>query len=101
MDACAKVYITSDYSVELNKEDMKMIVADTCQELYAMPRPADYTVADILDQANYEVRIYIEWILENAGKDYMFGDLDNKQRTKEECWQVTKKVLEKIDAIIK
>lgn len=26
MDVCAKVYITSDYSVELNKEDMKIIL---------------------------------------------------------------------------
>ena len=36
-----EVYITSDYSVKLDKETMDMIVADTCEELYAMPRPAD------------------------------------------------------------
>lgn len=85
-----EVYITSDYSVKLDKETMDMIVADTCEELYAMPRPADYTVADIIDQASHEVHIYVEWAVECAGKDYCIGDLDNKQRTKSDYWQVIK-----------
>lgn len=101
MNDSIKIYITSDYSVELDKETMDMIVADTCEELYAMPRPADYTVADIIDQAIYEVHTHVEWIIECAGKDYCIGDLDNKQRTKSDYWQVIKEVLTRIDAIIK
>lgn len=101
MSDSIKVYITSDYSVEIDKEAIETIVGDTREELYAMPRPEDYTVIDILNQANYEINAWIEFLMWNAGKEYCFADLDDKERTKSDYWKVIKKVVEEIDVIIK
>lgn len=101
MNDSIKVYITSDYSVEIDKEAIETIIGDTREELYSMPHPEDYTVIDILNQANYEINTWIEFLMWNAGKDYSFADLDNKERTKSDYWQVIKKVVEEIDVIIK
>lgn len=83
------------------KKPLKLLSGDTREELYAMPRPEDYTVIDILNQANYEINTWIEFLMWNAGKDYSLADLDNKERTKSDYWQVIKKVAEEIDVIIK
>lgn len=37
----------------------------------------------------------------SAEKEYCIGDLDNKQRTKEDYWYVIKLVLEQIEVIAK
>lgn len=101
MSDSIKIYMTSDYSVEIDKEAIETIIGDTREELYAMPRPEDYTVIDILNQANYEINTWTEFLMWNAGKDYSLADLDNKERTKSDYWQVIKKVVEEIDVIIK
>ena len=92
MDTIAKVYITKDYSVELYDDDIESIAADVREALYNMPRPADYSVSDILTQADIYAGAHIEVCM---------GDLDNKQRTKEDYWHVIKLVLEQIEVIAK
>lgn len=37
MDACAEVYITKDYSVELSEDDIKSIARDVRITLYEKP----------------------------------------------------------------
>lgn len=102
MDAYAKVYITKDYSVELNEDDIKSIACDVRITLYEKPRPYDYTVADILTEANVLTDMYIEDEIERGTeKEYCLGALDNKQRTKEDYWYVIKLILEQIDVIAK
>lgn len=97
-----KVYITSDYSIVLCDNDIEAIAASVRDILYSMPRPADYTVANILAKAQMVANVYIERILEEeAEEDYCFDDLDNKQRTKKDYWQVIKSVLEQIEVIAK
>lgn len=102
MDACAKVYITKDYSVELSKDDIDSIARDVRITLYDKPRPYDYTVADILTEANVLTGMYIEYEMERGTKEeYCMGDLDNKQRTKSDYWYVIKLVLEQVEVIAK
>lgn len=97
-----KIYITSDYSIVLCDNDIEAIAASVRDILYSMPRPADYTVANILAKTNMVTHVYIERILEEeVEEDYCFGDLDNKQRTKKDYWQVIKKVIEQIEVIAK
>ena len=102
MDACAEVYITKDYSVELNECDIKEIACELYEELYEKPRPADYSVADVLAWANVYAGYYIEnRICDDTEIEYCIGDLDNKKRTKEDYWHVIKLVLEQIEVIAK
>lgn len=102
MDACAEVYITKDYSVELSEDDIKSIARDVRVTLYEKPRPYDYTVADILTEADVLAGMYIEDEMERGTEEeYCMGDLDNKQRTKEDYWYVIKLVLEQIEVIAK
>lgn len=102
MDACAKVYITKDYSVELSRCDIDSIARDVRITLYEKPRPYDYTVADILTEAEVLTDMYIEDEMERGTeKDYCIGDLCDKQRTKEDYWNVIKMVLERVDVIAK
>ena len=102
MDDNIKVYITSNYSIVLCDNDIEAIAASVRDILYSMPRPADYTVANILAKAQMVANVYIERILEEeAEEDYCFADLENKQRTKSDYWQVIKNVLEKIEVIAK
>lgn len=96
------IYITSNYSVVLCDNDIEAIAASVRDILYSMPRPADYTVANVLAKAKMVANVYIERILEEeAEEDYCIGDLDNKQRTKLDYWQMIKKVLEQIEVIAK
>lgn len=102
MDACAKIYINEDYSVELYKEEIDEMAGDVRAALYDKPRPADYNVADILTQVDVRAGSYIEactWM--DVHTSYCIGDLCDKQRTKEDYWNVIKMVLEKIDVIVK
>lgn len=102
MDACAKVYITKDYSVELSKCDIDSIARDVRITLYEKLRPYDYTVADILTEAEVLTGMYIEGEMERGTeKDYCIGDLCDKQRTKGDYWNVIKMVLERVDVIAK
>ena len=102
MDTITKVYITKDYSVELYDDDIESIAAYVREALYNMPRPADYSVSDILTQADIYAGAHIEVCMEYfAEEDYCMGDLDNKQRTKEDYWHVIKLVLEQIEVIAK
>lgn len=39
MDACAKIYINDDYSVEVYKEDIEEIADDVRAALYDKPTP--------------------------------------------------------------
>lgn len=96
------IYITPNYSIVLCDNDIKDIAASVRDILYSMPRPADYTVANILAKTNMVTHVYIERILEEeVEEDYCFGDLDNKQRTKKDYWQVIKSVIEQIEVIAK
>lgn len=96
------IYITSDYSIVLCDNDIEAIAASVRDILYSMPRPSDYTVANILAKTNMVVHVYIERILEEeAEENYCFADLDNKQRTKLDYWQVIKAVIEQIEVIAK
>lgn len=96
------IYITPNYSIVLCDNDIEAIAASVRDILYSMPRPADYTVANILAKTNMVTRVYIERILEEeVEEDYCFGDLDNKQRTKKDYWQVIKSVIEQIEVIAK
>lgn len=102
MDTIAKVYITKDYSVELSKDDIDSIARDVRITLYEKPRPYDYTVADILIEAEVLTDMYIEDEMEHSTEEeYCIGDLDNKQHTKSDYWHVIKLVLEQIDVIAK
>lgn len=102
MDTIAKVYITKNYSVELNECDIKEIACELYEELYEKPRPADYSVADVLAWENVYAGYYIEnRICDDTEETYCYGDLDNKQRTKEDYWQVIKLVLAQIKVIAK
>ena len=66
------------------------------------PRPYDYTVTDILTEADVLAGMYVEDEMERGTEEkYCMGDLDNKQRTKEDYWHVIKLVLEQIDVIAK
>lgn len=97
-----KVYITSDYSVILCDNDISSITEYVREALYSMPRPDDYTVADVITKVDMIVRMYIENIIEQeAEEEYIFADLDNKQRTKSDCLQVIKEVLAHIKVIAK
>lgn len=96
------IYITSNYSIVLCDNDIEAIAASVRDILYSMPRPTDYTVANIVAKAKMVTKVYIERILEEeTEEDYCFGDLDNNQRTKLDCWQVIKKVIEQIEVIAK
>lgn len=55
-----EVYITSDYSVVFDKEDIKAITECVHEALYEMPRPTDYSVADILSTVNLYVNTQME-----------------------------------------
>lgn len=102
MAACAKIYINEDYSVELYEEEIDQIADDVRAALYDKPRPADYSVADILTQVDTRVRGYIEaciWM--DAHTSYCIDDLCKKQRTKEDYWNIIKMVLEQIEVIAK
>lgn len=102
MVVCAKVYITKDYSIELDKYDIEEIASEVREALYEKPRPADYTVADILRTVKIYAGSYIELRMEeDTDTEYDMSDLCEKQRTKEDYWQVIKKVLEKIEVIAK
>lgn len=102
MDDSIEVYITKDYSVELSGYDIEEIADEVREALYEKPRPADYTVADILRETNIYAGDYIALRMEDDTEvEYCVGDLDNKQRTKEDYWQVIKMVLEQIKVIAK
>lgn len=102
MDDSIEVYITSDYSVALDKYDIMVIADDVRMALYEMPRPDDYTVADILTKVNIYSRMYIEDKMEReAQEEYCFGDLDHKKRTESDYWHVIKLVLKQIEVIAK
>lgn len=96
------IYITSHYSIVLCDNDIEAIASSVRDILYSMPRPVDYTVANIIAKTKMVTHVYIERILEEeAEEDYCFADLDNKQRTKENYWQVIKAVIEQIEVIAK
>lgn len=102
MNNSIEIYITSDYSVILCDNDINSITESVREILYSMPRPDDYTVADVITKAGMIVRMYIENIMEQeAEEEYSYADLDNKQRTKLDYQYVTKKVLEQIEVIAK
>lgn len=102
MDDSIEVYITSDYSVVLDKDDIKAITESVREALYEMPRPADYSVADILATVNIYVNTQIDvYMACDTEETFCYGDLDNKQRTKEDYWHVMKLVLEQIKVIAK
>lgn len=102
MDDNITIYITPNYSIVLCDNDIEAIAASVRDILYSMPRPADYTAANILAKTNMVTHVYIERILEEeVEEDYCFGDLDNKQRTKKDYWQVIKSVIEQIEVIAK
>ena len=97
-----EVYITSDYSVKLDRVDILFIADDVRLALYEMPRPDDYTVADILTKTNTIVRMYIEdKITRDTEEKYCYGDLDHKKSTEADYWQVIKWVLGEIEVIAK
>ena len=102
MDDSIEVYITSDYSVVLDEDDIKAITECVREALYEEPRPADYSVADILWLVNLYVNTQIEVNMAiDTEETYCYGDLDNKKRTKEDYWHVIKLVLEQIEVIAK
>lgn len=102
MDAIAKVYIDNDYSVELSECDIDSIARDVRITLYEKPRPYDYTVADILTEAKVLADMYIEDKMERGTeKEYCICDLCDKQRTKEDYWNVIEMVLEQVNVIAK
>lgn len=96
------IYITPNYSIVLCDNDIEAIAASVRDILYSMPRPADYTVANIIAKTKIVANVYIERILEEEmEEDYCFADLDNKQRTKKDYWQVIKLIIEQIEVIAK
>lgn len=96
------IYITPKYSIVLCDNDIEAIAASVRDILYSMPRPTDYTVANIIAKAKTVANVYIERILEEeTEEDYCFGELDNKHRTKMDYWQVIKSVIEQIEVIAK
>lgn len=102
MDDNITIYITPNYSIVLCDNDIEAIAASVRDILYSMPRPADYTVANIIAKAKMVANVYIERILEEeVEEDYCFADLNNKQRTKKDYWQVIKSVIEQIEVIAK
>ena len=102
MKVCAKVYINKDYSVKLLDYDIEEIVNEVREALYDKPRPADYTVADILTTVNIYAGAYIELRMEDDTEvEYCIDDLCEKPRTKEDYWNVIKMVLEQIEVITK
>ena len=102
MNDSVEVYITSDYSVKLDRVDILFIADDVRLALYEMPRPDDYTVTDILTKTNTIVRMYIEdKITRDTEEKYCYCDLDNKKRTEADYWQVIKLVLGEIEVIAK
>lgn len=102
MDDSIEVYITSDYSVVFDKDDIKDITECVREALYGMPRPTDYSVADILSTVNLYVNIQMEINMTcDTNETCCYGDLDNKQRTKSDYWQVMNEVLTQIKVIAK
>lgn len=102
MDDSIEVYITSDYSVVFDKNDIKDITECVREALYEMPRPTDYSVADILSTVTFYVNIQMEINMTRDIKETCcYGDLDNKQRTKSDYWQVMNEVLTQIKVIAK
>ena len=96
------IYITPNCSIVLCDNDIEAIASSVRDILYSMPRPTDYTIANIIAKAKMVARVYVERILEEeTEEDYCIGDLDNKQRTKLDYWQVIEKVLEQIEVIAK
>lgn len=91
-----EVYITSNYSVVLCDNDINSITESVREILYSMPRPDDYTVADVITKAGM-----INIMEQEAEEEYSYADLDDKQRTKLDYQYVTKKVLEQIEVIAK
>ena len=102
MNDSVEVYITSDYSVKLDRVDILFIADDIRLALYEMPRPDDYTVADILTKVSMYTRMYIENKIEkDTQEEYCSEDLDHKKRTETDYWKVIKMVLEEIEVIAK
>ena len=102
MDDSIEVYITSDYSVKLDRVDILFIVDDVLLALYEMPRPDDYTVADVLTKVSTYTRMYIKNKMEkDTQEEYCLEDLDHKKRTEADYWQVIKMVLGEIEVIAK
>lgn len=78
------------------------VADDVRLALYEMPRPDDYTAADILTKVSTYTRIYIENKIEkDTQKEYCLVDLDQKKRTEADYWQVIKMVLGEIEVIAK
>lgn len=97
-----RIYITSSYSVSLGVTEIKSIAEWVREDLYEMPRPTDYSVADIVNRAGTIVRTYVLNVIEQEQKEeFSLADLDDKQRTELSYWQVIKKVLEQIEVIAK
>ena len=102
MNDSVEVYITSDYSVKLDRVDILFIADDVRLALYEMSRPDDYTVADILTKVSMYTRMYIENKMEkDTQEEYCYKDLDHKKRTEADYWQVIKMVLGEIEVIAK
>ena len=102
MNDSVEVYMTSDYSVKLDRVDILFIADDVRLSLYEMPRPDDYTVADILTKVNMYTRMYIENKMEKDTQEkYCSNDLDHKKRTESDYWKVIKLVLGEIEVIAK
>lgn len=97
-----RIYITSSYSVSLDITEIKSIAEWVREDLYEMPRPADYSVADIVNRAGTIVSTYVINVMEQKQKEeFSLADLDDKQRTELSYWRVIKKVLEQIEVIAK
>lgn len=102
MNDSIEVYITSDYSIKLDRVDILFIADDVRLALYNMPRPDDYTAADVLAKVSMYTRMYIEDKIEkDTQEEYCFGDLDHKKRTEADYWRIVKSVLEQIEVIAK
>lgn len=102
MNDSIEIYITSDYSVKLDRVDILFIADNVRLALYEMPRPDDYTVADILTKVSIYTRMYIENKIEkDTQEEYCYKDLDHKKRTEADYWQVIKSVIEQIEVIAK
>ena len=102
MNDSVEVYITSDYSVKLDRVDILFIADDVRLALYEMPRPDDYTVADILTKTKTIVHMYFEdKMTQDTEETYCYDDLDHKKRTESDYWKVIKLVLGEIEVIAK
>ena len=102
MNDSVEVYITSDYSVKLDRVDILFIADDVRLALYEMPRPDDYTVADILTKTKTIVRMYIEdKMTQDTEETYCYDDLDHKKRTESDYWKVIMLVPREIEVIAK